>query len=50
MKRAMVWMWEYPIEELDEKGKLVKRTEWRTEPRENTRQVRVAHYRYINHE
>ena len=45
MKKVMQWMWEYPIEETDEKGKIVKKTEWRLEPREDSKRVRVAYYR-----
>lgn len=50
MKRVMQWMWEYPVEEVDEKGRVVKKTEWRLEPREDSKRVRVAYYRSTDDE
>jgi len=45
MKRVMTWMYEHYIQEVDEKGKPLKRTEWRLEPFEGSKRVRVALYR-----
>lgn len=48
MKRAMVWMWEHPVEAFDEKGRPLKKTELRLEPLEEGKRIRVAWYREPN--
>lgn len=45
MKRVMVWMWEHPVEELDAKGKPIKKTIMSTEENPERKPIRVALYR-----
>lgn len=52
MKKVMVWMYEVPVEKLDEKGKPFKTTEFIEADRlvssagtPTAKKVRVAHYR-----
>jgi len=45
MKRTMRWMWEYEVEELNEKGKPVKTTRVSETKIEGGKKIRVAHYR-----
>jgi hypothetical protein len=44
MGKKMVWMYEYPFEELNAKGQKVITTEWRLEPREGSKKVYVQYY------
>ena len=48
MKRMMVWMWEHPVEAVDERGRPIKKTELRPYPCEDCKRQRVAWYREPN--
>jgi hypothetical protein len=45
MKRVMMWMWEHHEEELDAKGKVIKKTVLLPEENPATKKLRVALYR-----
>lgn len=45
MKRVMMWMWEHHEEELDAKGKVIKKTVLLPEENPVTKKLRVALYR-----